>query len=100
MIRFDGISKVFQTDSVLKDINWEIKKGEKIGLIGSNGCGKTTQLKILVGDIEPTTGSIQKDGKLKISYLKQEFDVDLNRTVRKELESAFIDIQSVSKKLI
>ncbi len=100
MIRFDGISKVFQTDSVLKDINWEIKKGEKIGLIGSNGCGKTTQLKILVGEIEPTTGSIQTDGKLKISYLKQEFDVDLNRTVRKELESAFIDIQSVSKKLI
>ena len=100
MIRFDGISKVFQTDSVLKDINWEIKKGEKIGLIGSNGCGKTTQLKILAGEIEPTTGSIQKDGKLKISYLKQEFDVDLNRTVRKELESAFIDIQSVSKKLI
>ena len=100
MIRFDGISKVFQTDSVLKDINWEIKKGEKIGLIGSNGSGKTTQLKILVGEIEPTTGSIQTDGKLKISYLKQEFDVDLNRTVRKELESAFIDIQSVSKKLI
>ncbi len=100
MIRFDGISKIFETDTVLKDINWEIKKGEKVGLIGSNGSGKTTQLKILVGEVEPTTGFLQKDGKLKISYLKQEFDFELDRTVRKELESAFIDIQVISKKLL
>ncbi len=99
MIRFDGISKIYQTDTVLENITWEIKKGEKIGLIGSNGAGKTTQLKILVGEVDPTTGSIQKDGNLKISYLKQEFDVQLDRTVRQELESAFEDIQKVSKKI-
>ena len=100
MIRFDKVSKIFQTDIVLKDINWEIKKGEKIGLIGSNGSGKTTQLKILMGELEPTTGSIVKEGEIKISYLKQEFDVNLNRSVKKELESAFSEIQLVSKKLI
>tara|TARA_B100000614_G_scaffold217311_1_gene202488 strand:- start:1569 stop:3206 length:1638 start_codon:yes stop_codon:yes gene_type:complete len=100
VIRFDKVSKIFQTDIVLKDINWEIKKGEKIGLIGSNGSGKTTQLKILMGELEPTTGSIVKEGEIKISYLKQEFDVNLNRSVKKELESAFSEIQLVSKKLI
>ena len=100
MIRLEGISKIFQTDAVLKNITWEIKKGEKIGLVGSNGSGKTTQLKILVGEEEPTTGYIQKDGKPRISYLKQEFDFCLDRTVRKELESAFEDIQHVSQKLI
>ena len=100
MIRFDDISKIFQTDTVLKNINWEIKKGEKIGLIGCNGSGKTTQLKILVGEVDPTTGSVHKDGNPKISYLKQEFDFDLNRTVRKELESAFGDLQKVSNKLM
>ena len=100
MIRFDKVSKIFQTDIVLKDINWEIKKGEKIGLIGSNGSGKTTQLKILMGELEPTTGSIVKEGEIKISYLKQEFDVNLNRSVKKELESAFSEIQLVSKKLV
>ena len=100
MIRFDAISKIFRTDTVLKNINWEIKKGEKIGLIGCNGSGKTTQLKILVGEVDPTTGSVQKDGNPKISYLKQEFEFDFNRTVRKELESAFGDLQKVSKKLM
>jgi len=100
VIRFDKVSKIFQTDIVLKNINWEIKKGEKIGLIGSNGSGKTTQLKILMGELEPTTGSIVKEGEIKISYLKQEFDVNLNRSVKKELESAFSEIQLVSKKLI
>ncbi len=100
MIRLEAISKIFQTDTVLKNVTWEIKKGEKIGLVGSNGSGKTTQLKILVGEEEPTTGSIQKIGKPRISYLKQEFDYCLDRTVREELESAYEDIQLVSQKLV
>ena len=50
MLRLENITKIFATDLVLKNINWEIKKGEKIGLIGSNGAGKTTQLKILTGE--------------------------------------------------
>ena len=39
MIRFEGVSKIYSTDFVLKNINWEIKKGEKVGLVGSNGAG-------------------------------------------------------------
>ena len=100
MIRLDGISKIFQTDTVLNNVTWEIKKGEKIGLVGSNGSGKTTQFKILVGEEDPTSGYIQKDGNPKISYLKQEFDFCLDRTVRKELESSFEEIQAISQKLI
>tara|TARA_Y100001968_G_scaffold321335_1_gene355576 strand:- start:3463 stop:5094 length:1632 start_codon:yes stop_codon:yes gene_type:complete len=100
VIRLESISKIFETNIVLENVTWEIKKGEKIGLIGSNGSGKTTQLKILVGEEDPTSGSIKKDGKPKISYLKQEFDFQSGITVRKELESAFDEIQVVSEKLI
>tara|TARA_B000000609_G_scaffold77021_1_gene58027 strand:- start:39 stop:191 length:153 start_codon:yes stop_codon:yes gene_type:complete len=50
VIRLEGISKIYSTDIVLKEVNWDIKRGEKIGLVGSNGSGKTTQLKILSGD--------------------------------------------------
>ena len=50
MIRLENISKIFSNDLVLKNISWEVKKGEKIGLVGSNGAGKTTQLKILIGE--------------------------------------------------
>ena len=99
MIRLEGISKIFETDTVLNNISWEIKKGEKIGLVGSNGAGKTTQFKILIGEEDQTSGSIIKEGNPKIAYLRQEFDCSLKKTVREELESAFEEIQEVSEKL-
>ena len=58
MIRFESISKIYSTDVVLKNINWEIKKGEKGGLVGSNGAGKSTQFNILIGEEDQTTGTI------------------------------------------
>jgi len=99
VLRLENITKIYATDLVLKNINWEIKKGEKIGLIGSNGAGKTTQLKILTGEEEQTSGSIIKEGNLRISYLKQEFDLNLNNSVRDELIGAFEDTQIISQKI-
>ncbi len=100
MIRFDNVTKIYATDIVLKNINWEIKKGEKVGLVGSNGAGKSTQFKILIGEEDQTSGLIVKEGNPKIAHLKQELDCNLNRSVREELESSFNDIQIVSKKLL
>ena len=100
MIRFEGISKIYSTDIVLKNINWEIKKGEKVGLVGSNGAGKSTQFKILIGEEDQTSGTIIKEGNPKIAHLKQELDCNLNCSVREELESSFKDIQIVAIKLM
>ncbi len=100
MIRFENVSKIFSTETVLENITWEIKKGEKIGLIGSNGAGKSTQFKILIGEEDQTSGMVIKEGSTKIAYLKQELDCNLNRTVRNELESSFKDIKIVTKKLV
>ncbi len=100
MIRFEGVSKIYSTDVVLKNISWEIKKGEKVGLVGSNGAGKSTQFKILIGEEEKTSGTIIKEGNPKIAHLKQEFDCNLNFSVRQELESSFKDIQIVAIKLL
>ncbi len=100
MIRFESVSKIYSTDVVLKNINWEIKKGEKVGLVGSNGAGKSTQFKILIGEEEQTSGTIIKEGNPKIAHLKQEFDCNLNFSVRQELESSFKDIQIVAIKLL
>ena len=100
MIRFEGVSKIYSTDVVLKNISWEIKKGEKVGLVGSNGAGKSTQFKILIGEEEQTSGTIIKEGNPKIAHLKQEFDCNLNFSVRQELESSFKDIQIVAVKLL
>jgi len=100
VIRFEGVSKIYSTDVVLKNISWEIKKGEKVGLVGSNGAGKSTQFKILIGEEEQTSGTIIKEGNPKIAHLKQEFDCNLNFSVRQELESSFKDIQIVAIKLL
>ena len=100
MIRFEDISKIYSTDVVLKNISWEIKKGEKVGLVGSNGAGKSTQFKILIGEEDQTSGTIIREGNPKIAHLKQELDCNLNQSVREELESSFKDIQVVANKLL
>jgi len=89
VLRLEKISKIFPTGEVLKDVSWEIKNGERIGLVGVNGAGKSTQLKIIAGLEEATDGTLITEGDPSIAYLKQEFDVDILRTVREELFEAF-----------
>jgi len=89
VLRLEKISKIYPTGEVLKDVSWEIKSGERIGLVGVNGAGKSTQLKIIAGLEEATDGSLISEGDPSVAYLKQEFDVDFSRTVREELFEAF-----------
>ena len=102
MLRLEKICKIFPTGEVLKDVSWEIKNGERIGLVGVNGAGKSTQLKIIAGLEEATDGSLITEGDPSIAYLKQEFDVDVSRTVREELFEAFQEASELlhSQKLI
>ncbi len=102
MLRLEKISKIYPTGEVLKDVSWEIRNGERIGLVGVNGAGKSTQLKIIAGLEEATGGSLISEGDPSIAYLKQEFDVDLLRTVREELFEAFKEASDLlhSQKLI
>lgn len=72
MIALNDITFEFGARALYDDANWHIKPGEKIGLIGANGTGKTTLLKLLVGDYTPTSGTISKSKDLKIGYLNQD----------------------------
>jgi len=102
VLRLEKISKIYPTGEVLKDVSWEIRNGERIGLVGVNGAGKSTQLKIIAGLEEATDGSLISEGDPSIAYLKQEFDVDLSRTVREELFEAFKEASDLlhSQKLV
>ncbi|BCL34949.1 ABC-F family ATP-binding cassette domain-containing protein [Nostoc sp. MS1] len=95
MLRLEHISKIYPTGEVLKDINWEVKPGDRIGLVGVNGAGKSTQLKIITGEIEPTAGEIIRPASLHIAYLNQEFEVDPSRTVREEFWTVFKEANQV-----
>ena len=95
MLRLENISKIYSTDEVLKDVTWEVKAGERVGLVGVNGAGKSTQLKIIMGEIEPTSGAVIRPPSLNIAYLTQEFEVDPNRTVREEFWTVFTEANEV-----
>jgi ATP-binding cassette, subfamily F, member 3 len=95
MLRLEHISKIYPTGEVLKDVNWEVKAGDRIGLVGVNGAGKSTQLKIIAGEIEPTAGEIVRPSSLHIAYLNQEFEVDPARTVSEEFWTVFKEANAV-----
>lgn len=99
MLRLEHISKIYPTGEILKDVNWEVKPGDRIGLVGVNGAGKSTQLKIIAGEIEPTSGEIIRPTSLHIAYLTQEFEVDPTRTVKEEFWRAFGEANQVHEAL-
>jgi ATP-binding cassette, subfamily F, member 3 len=99
MLRLEHVSKIYPTGEVLKDINWEVKPGDRVGLVGVNGAGKSTQLKIIAGEMEPTTGEVIRPNSLKIAYLTQEFEVDPTRTVREEFWTVFHEANGINHAL-
>jgi len=99
MLRLEHISKIYPTGEVLKDVSWEVKPGDRIGLVGVNGAGKSTQLKIIAGEIEPTAGEVIRPASLHIAYLTQEFEVDPTRTVREEFWTVFKEANDVQHSL-
>ncbi len=99
MLRLERVTKIYPTGEVLKNVTWEIKHGDRIGLVGVNGAGKSTQMKIIAGLEEVSSGNVVREGEPKIAYLQQEFDVDLQRTVREELFQAFQEAATVLREL-
>ena len=89
VLRLERVSKIYPTGEVLRDVTWEVKDGDRIGLVGVNGAGKSTQMRLIAGLEEPSSGQIVRQGEPRIAFLQQEFDVDLERTVREELFQAF-----------
>ncbi|KAJ4952102.1 hypothetical protein NE237_028934 [Protea cynaroides] len=99
-VRLENISKTYKGMTVLKDVSWEVKKGEKVGLVGVNGAGKTTQLRIIAGQEEPDSGNVIKaKSNMKIAFLTQEFEVSPRRTVKEEFTSAFEEEMEIAGRI-
>ena len=81
-IKVDNIKKSYGEKEVLKDVSVTLHRGERIALIGPNGVGKSTFIKIIMGRLEPDSGTINKNSEIKIGYYSQEFETfDMNKTV-------------------
>jgi ATP-binding cassette subfamily F protein 3 len=99
VLRLERIGKIYPTGEVLKDVSWEVKAGDRIGLVGVNGAGKSTQMRIIAGLEEPSSGQVVRKGDPRIAYLQQEFDVDPLRSVRQELFQAFGEAAEVLNRM-
>ncbi len=87
MLSVHHLSKSYGIQTVLHDITFSISSGDHIGMIGPNGCGKTTLIRILAGEAEPDSGTVsQTRPDLRIGYLSQGFTLDPALTISEALQ--------------
>ena len=99
MLNVHNLSISFQGDDLFNNITYRVGTKDRIGLIGKNGAGKSTMLKILSKEMEPDTGEIATDKDLKIGFLKQDIDFEEGRTVLEETYEAFVEIKIIESKI-
>ena len=99
MISINDLTVSFGGTTLLDGISFHINDRDRIGLVGKNGAGKSTILKLIVGLQAPTSGKILKPGGLKIGYLPQLMEHHRGRTVLEETMTVFADHQAMERRL-
>lgn len=92
-----GILKEFQGEPLTSPLTFNIDENEKIALIGSNGCGKSTLIKMLIGELKPDKGHVTLSKNCTIGYLSQSVIYDLSHTLYEEAEEVFKPLMEEEK---
>lgn len=98
VLKINGLSKSFGIKTVFENVSFEVRSGERIGLVGANGAGKTTLLRCLMGQEDYDKGSVSTSPGAVIGYLRQDFNYE-SRTLREEMELAWKDVLYYKDKL-
>ena len=99
MISIDGLTVEFGVKPLFKDVSFVINERDRIALVGKNGAGKSTMLKILCGMQKPTSGSVSVPNDTTIGYLPQVMKLSDDTTVKEETRKAFADKTKMEAKL-
>lgn len=99
MINIHNLSVSFQGEYLFEGITFQLKAGDRVGLVGKNGAGKSTLLRIISREQEYDTGQIATDKEVSIGFLKQDIDFVKGRTVLEESYQAFTEIKKLEKQL-
>lgn len=97
MISVEGLTVEFGGFTLFDDVSFVVNKKDRIALVGKNGAGKSTMLKIFAGLQSPTSGTVSIPKETTIGYLPQQMQLTDSRTVREEAEQAFGHIQEMEK---
>ncbi len=99
MLHINKLSVSFGGTYLFNNISFKLSAGNRLGLIGKNGAGKSTMLKILAGDLTDFEGEIAKEKNINIGFLRQDIDFEEGRTVLEEAYQAFNSIVEIESKL-
>ena len=99
MLNIHNLSVSFGGSYLFEEVTFRLGSGDRVGLVGKNGAGKSTMLKILAGDFKPDSGQIATEKEVKMGFLRQDIDFEQGRTVLEEAYEAFTEIKIIEKKL-
>lgn len=99
LISVQELQKSFGVHEVLRSVTFSLQKGEKMGLVGVNGCGKTTLMRMIAGEMQPDGGTIHRNKDLRVGYLAQLDDVPLTDTVWGALLKVFEPIRVMERRM-
>ncbi|MCW4469500.1 ABC-F family ATP-binding cassette domain-containing protein [Flavobacterium sp. MFBS3-15] len=99
MLNIHNLSVSFGGTYLFEEVTFRLGAGDRVGLVGKNGAGKSTMLKILSGDIAPDSGVIATEKEVRIGFLRQDIDFVKGRTVLDEAYQAFEEIKASEKKI-
>ena len=95
MISIQGLKVEFGSQVLFENISFVVNKRDKIALVGKNGAGKTTMLKIITGEQQPTSGTVARQADITIGYLPQQMVIKDELTVKQEAGRAFEHLQQM-----
>jgi len=100
LIRLNNVHKSYQDVPVLREVYFRLAEGDRVGLIGKNGAGKTTCLKLILGLGVPSEGTVDVDDGVRIGYFSQFSQLDGEQTVVEVLDGLFADIHALEEEML
>jgi ATP-binding cassette subfamily F protein 3 len=99
LIDLQNVTTSYSGDPVFEEICWQINPGRKIGLIGPNGCGKTTLFRLIAGELTPDRGQVFRAKGLKIGFLRQEIQLRGELSLFDEMLTSFSDLLAMHREM-
>jgi ATP-binding cassette subfamily F protein 3 len=99
MLNIHDLHVSFGGEPLFEEITFRLNAGTRVGLIGKNGAGKSTMLKVIAGDIQPDQGQIAVEKDISIGFLRQDIDFEQGRTVLEEAYTAFAKARSLESQM-
>ncbi|HEX2696493.1 MAG TPA: ATP-binding cassette domain-containing protein, partial [Anaerolineales bacterium] len=99
LITVSSLSKSFGAEDLFREVSFSVAKGARLALVGPNGIGKTTLLRILVGEEEPSSGKVTRAKNLRTGYLSQEADFQLQGVLWDVCLEPFADLIRMQKEV-